>query len=139
MTSVHAKQSCSAIKRGSKSCLQAFVLFAQVQSKDALSSCLGWRLEAADNAGLDASLTLRFGSLFKARVPMPGAQQQADAAEATLELAPTGVQLILLGGQMQGVLLMVQTMHTTSGRLCLVWLQVCCGRMGCDGLVHMAV
>ena len=64
-------------------------MYEQVQSKQALIECLGWRLEGAGNASQNGGLVLRYGQLFCMRLAMPS-QQQGSCAEGILELSPTG-------------------------------------------------
>lgn len=61
----------------------------QVQSKQALLQCLGWRLEGAGNASLRSGLVFRYGHLFCLTLARLS-QEQDSSTEGILELAPTG-------------------------------------------------
>ena len=56
----------------------------------ALAGCLGWRLEGAGSASPSTQLTLRYGTLFRLRLPLPEEAQDSDSTQASLQLAPTG-------------------------------------------------
>ena len=56
----------------------------------ALAGCLGWRLEGAGSTSQSTQLSLRYGSLFQLRLPLPMEVQDSDSTQASLQLAPTG-------------------------------------------------
>ena len=70
---------------------QALLLHMQVQSKQALLQCLGWRLEGAGSGDQAPDLLLRYGHLFRLRLAVSHDQQ---CTEGILEFAPAGISLL---------------------------------------------
>lgn len=56
----------------------------------ALAECLGWRLEGAGSLAHEQQLTLRYGKLFRLRLPIPDEAVDSSCTQGSLELAPTG-------------------------------------------------
>ena len=56
----------------------------------ALAGCLGWRLEGAGNIAQHQQLTLRYGTLFRLRLPISEQAQRTHCTQGSVELAPTG-------------------------------------------------
>ena len=56
----------------------------------ALAGCLGWRLEGADSISQQQQLTLRYGTLFRLKLPMSEQAQESRCTQGSVELAPTG-------------------------------------------------
>ena len=56
----------------------------------ALAGCLGWRPEGASSILQPPQLTLRYGSLFRLRLPLAEQTQNSSCTDGSLELAPTG-------------------------------------------------
>ena len=59
----------------------------------ALAGCLGWRLEGAGSMSRHQQLILRYGTLFRLRLPMSEQAQDSSCTQGSVELAPTGTVL----------------------------------------------
>ena len=70
----------------------ALLLHEQVQSKQALLQCLGWRLEGTGSVDQAPGLLLRYGHLFRLTLAVSNGQQ-GSSTEGTLELSPAGATL----------------------------------------------
>ena len=72
----------------------ALLLHEQVQSKQALLQCLGWRLEGTGSVDEAPVLLLRYGHLFRLTLAVSN-DQQGSSTEGILELAPAGISQFL--------------------------------------------